>query len=174
MDVTFLSDLMMFGTLLMQVAVLVGIVGLFLPHNTWSRFVAENALPLTFLVVFFSVFGSFYYSNILDFAPCKLCVYQRWIMISQLIVLGLAVVRGDKKILPYIGALSVSGMLIALFQVLILPSLNSSIICLPGEVSCLTDYVTGFGYITIPVMSLTVFALLVVLWFYEIRSQSVV
>lgn len=164
---------MMWGVLALQVCVILGLVGLFVRRGALARFVERRALVLSFLLVIGSLLGSFYYSEILGFEPCRLCIYQRWLMVALAIVTGLAAYRRDRGAFPYIAGLSLTGLLIALYQTL-LPVLQSSYICAPGEVSCTADYVTGFGYITIPVMSLTVFAALLIVWAFQKAPKGVI
>lgn len=168
-----IGNLIIWGVLLMQIAVVVGIIGLFLRRdNRWVALVGQHALATMFVVVLVSILGSYFYSMVLEFAPCVLCIYQRWLIMSQLVILTIAVARNDRGILPYIGGLSIFGILIATYHAVILPLQASSYICAPGAVSCLEGYVSGFGYITIPVMSLTLFAFLIVLWAYGMRAQK--
>ncbi|MDQ5928132.1 MAG: hypothetical protein QG633_570 [Patescibacteria group bacterium] len=167
------GSLIIWGVLLMQLAVIVGIVGLFLRRdNRWVVLVSRHALAGMFVAVFASILGSYFYSMILGFAPCVLCIYQRWLIIAQLIILTIAVARNDRGVFPYVGGLSIFGFLIAIYHVVILPIQASSYICAPGAVSCLEGYVSGFGYITIPVMALTLFAFLIVLWAYGMRVSK--
>ncbi len=170
-----IGDFIIWGVLLMQIAVVIGIIGLFLRRdNRWVVLVGRHALAGMFVSVFASILGSYFYSMVLGFAPCVLCIYQRWLIISQLVVLTIAVARDDRGIFPYVGGLSIVGFLIAIYHVVILPIQASSYICAPGAVSCLEGYISGFGYITIPVMALTLFAFLIVLWIYGRRYQKVI
>jgi|GEM_PF-3995688 len=167
------GGLIIWGVLLMQVAVVAGIIGLFLQRdNRWVVLVGRHALAGMFVAVFASILGSYFYSMVLGFAPCVLCIYQRWLIIAQLIVLTIAVARNDRGVFPYVGGISIFGFLIAIYHVVILPIQASSYICAPGAVSCLEGYVSGLGYITIPVMALTLFAFLIVLWAYGMRFQK--
>lgn len=167
------GGLIIWGVLLIQVAVIFGIIGLFLRRDKrWVVLVGRHALAGMFIVVFASILGSYFYSMVLGFAPCVLCIYQRWLIIAQLIILTIAVARNDRGVFPYVGGLSVFGLVIATYHVVILPIQASSYICAPGAVSCLEGYVSGFGYITIPVMALTLFAFLIVLWAYGVRAQK--
>lgn len=164
---------MMWGVLALQVCIVLGILALIFRHKVISRFVERRALMLSFLLVGGSVLGSFYYSGILGFEPCRLCIYQRWLMIALAVVAGLAAYRGDRGAFPYIAGLSFTGFLVGLYHTL-LPILQSSYVCAPGEVSCTAIYVTGFGYITIPIMSVTVFAALLLVWAFQRTPKAVI
>lgn len=59
--------------------------------------------------------------------------------------------------------LSIIGGLIAVYQILLPYLANVGVNCGATGVSCTKLYVLAFGYITIPVMSLTVFVILILL-----------
>jgi disulfide bond formation protein DsbB len=172
MESPIISDLVMWGILILQIFIVLGVFELIFRQGAISRFVERRlpaqsgALALSFLLVVGAVLGSFYYSDILGFEPCRLCIYQRWLMIALTVVTGIAAYRRDRGAFPYIAGLSLVGFLVGLYHTL-LPILQSSYVCAPGEVSCTTNYVTGFGYITIPVMSVTVFAAILLVWAFQ-------
>ncbi len=78
-------------------------------------------------------------------------------------LLGIAAWRRDHGIRPYAAALASIGVLIACYHVLVerFPSLESSA-CEPTN-PCTLIWVRRFGYLTIPTMALSAFALLLVL-----------
>ncbi|MBI1866561.1 MAG: disulfide bond formation protein B [Candidatus Staskawiczbacteria bacterium] len=127
-------------------------------------FFAEHAITFSFIVVVVATLGSLFYSEVAGYEPCKLCWFQRILMYPQVILLGMALLKKDKSIVPYSIVLSAFGSLIAgyhyLLQLGILPSINCSVI--GYSISCSQRFVMGFGYITIPMMSLTVFLLIII------------
>lgn len=163
-----MNGLMMWGTLGLQLAVVILVLGL-LRVKGFGRavsFVRMNALTLAFLLSLFAALGSLYYSSIAGFAPCVLCWYQRIFLFPQIFLLGMAFVRKTRDVVPYALLLSGIGSLLSLYQVILERFPSVATICAPGEVSisCGTIYVEGFSYITIPVMGLTVFILLVLIF----------
>lgn len=152
-----INDLIMWGTLGLQVVIIVLAFFAFGPQRWTPTWLSRNALVFAFLLVLSSFIGSLYYSSIAGFAPCVLCWYQRIFVVAQIVVLGVAIHRGEgKTALPYAVALAVVGAAIAVYHN-ILPFFEESYVCAPGEVSCLAEYVTGFGYIDIPMMSIIAF-----------------
>lgn len=114
--------------------------------------------------------GTLYLSEVLKYAPCSLCWYQRAFLFPQVVVTGLAYVRNySRKIISEITlALSIVGAVIAVYHTVIY--VKSRVIASSGivpcdltGVSCTVQYFTHFGYITIPVISLTMFTTLIVL-----------
>jgi len=111
------------------------------------------------IVVIFATFGSLYFSEIAGFAPCTLCWYQRIFMYPQLLLITLALIKKDRSIAPYLFSLTGIGLLVALYQ-LLLPYLPfNTVSCSTTAVSCTIEYVSYFGFITIPLMSFISFVL---------------
>ena len=85
-------------------------------------------------------------------------------MYPQVILLGMAWLKKDYGIILYSLALSVIGALIAgyhyLLQIGLVPSVNCSAV--GYSISCSQRFVMQFGYITIPMMSLTAFLLIII------------
>lgn len=127
---------------------------------------AEYALPLMFIVAAVAVGGSLYFSDIVGWAPCKYCWIQRIFMYPQLPLLAVALWKKDRGIAPYIAVLSVPGLLMAAYHFyvqlhhLIASPDNPATPCDASGESCVTTPFTEFGYITVPMMSLTAFALM--------------
>ena len=123
---------------------------------------SKNGVIFSFLISLGGMIISLYYSEIAGFEPCVLCWYQRIFLYSTAFILGLSLFKKDKYVIPYAFFLSLMGSFFALYHTL-LPFLSSDILC--GDVSCTKNYFTYFGYITIPVLSLTSFILVAVLLF---------
>ncbi len=114
-----------------------------------------------FLVLFLAVFGSLLYSNVIGFDPCTLCWVQRIFMYPMFVILLVAFVRNETKLVrPYLLWLSGLGGLVGIYQYLLQFGLVPNAVCSASAVSCTKLYVLGFGFVTIPLMSLTVFALI--------------
>lgn len=168
--------------LLTQVLIVILFLGLWLAkkrrlNKTGLKilnFFGQNGLLLAFLAALAGLIGSLIYSDVIGFPPCILCWYQRIFLYPQVILLGMAYFKKDKNIFDYSIALSVIGGLVALYNQylqfggsLFLPCGVDS-----NAVSCSIRYVFEFGYITIPMMSLTVFALLIVLAFLGKKTEE--
>jgi disulfide bond formation protein DsbB len=120
-------------------------------------------LYFAWLVATTATVGSLYFSEIRAFVPCSLCWYQRIFMYPLVVLLGIASFKQDKHIIAYGLPLALLGWLIAAWHVLEenLPALELPM-CNVG-VPCTVKYVNYFGFITIPVMSLTAFTLIILL-----------
>lgn len=122
--------------------------------TTWIH---KYGLWLAFLVAFGAVASSFVYSDIIGYPPCTLCWYQRAFWIPSVILLGIAAIRKDRKIIPYVLGLVAIGALIAVDHIWLQSGGSSLIPCAASGPSCDQRFVYEFGFITIPVMSLTGF-----------------
>lgn len=102
--------------------------------------------------------GSLYFSEIAGYLPCLLCWYQRIAMYPLVIILAVGILRKEEKIYQYVLPFSIIGGLIALYHVLlyykVFPEAEET--CRAG-VSCTTEYIEWFGFITIPFLSLLAF-----------------
>ncbi len=135
-------------------------------QRTWAeniiRIGGKWGLEGSFLVAFTGTALSLVYSEIIGFVPCYLCWIQRIFLYPQVIILGLALWKKTKDAAIYCSVLSVIGGIIALYN-FYGQSFNPN--ALPecdalGQVSCAVRYFVEFGYVTIPVMSLTAFLLI--------------
>lgn len=160
-SVNFVSGL---GTVLMQVAVVLlaaaWLFGLAVPDAVQRR-----ALPAAFAVALLALLGSLTYSELIGYAPCKLCWVQRIFMFPEALLLGMALWGRHKGSVALIDAsliLALLGGAFALYhsfiQYGILP--EGSCVASGASVSCAERFVFEFGYITIPLMALTSFLLI--------------
>jgi disulfide bond formation protein DsbB len=125
--------------------------------------VAPVALPLAAAVALVSTLGSLYYSEVANFPPCRLCWYQRIGMYPLAVILAVAAWRRDAGVRWYAWPLCLAGGLVSVYHVLVerYPSLESGS-CDPAN-PCSIIWVERFGYVTIPTMALSGFALIAVL-----------
>jgi disulfide bond formation protein DsbB len=121
------------------------------------------ALELALAVAVVSMVGSLYFSEGAHFTPCKLCWYQRIAMYPLVPMLAVAVWRQDRAVRRYALPLAVIGGLISTYHVILerFPSLETGA-CDPNN-PCSLRWVEELGYLTIPTMALSAFALIVTL-----------
>ena len=151
------------STLLVQVIGLVLLLILIFgkKENPLLVWVGKNALLLTFLLTVGAMAGSLFYSEVALWTPCQLCWYQRMFVYPQVFLLGMALVRKNVEMLAYTTMLSVIGAIVAIIHYAQQMSGVKIVSCAFGNsgTSCLDTEFIGYGYITIPLMSLTIFAL---------------
>jgi len=121
-----------------------------------------------------SIIGSLGFSEGYAFSPCKLCWVQRIFHYPQLFIFAIGLYYNDLRSWTYSIWLSVVGFIVAGYQVLIQfnPALAKNSVCsiVPAAESCSDILTQSYGYISIPVMSLTFFTCLIILFWYQKRK----
>ena len=119
------------------------------------------ALFVAWLITIVSVIGSLYFSEILHLPPCLLCWYQRIFMYPLVIILGIGLLRKDKDMPYYALPLSLLGLFIAIYHVLLYYGFipESLAPCSLG-ISCTTKQIQWFGFVSIPLLSMIGFILI--------------
>ncbi|MGN7360772.1 disulfide oxidoreductase [Paenibacillus sp. SAF-054] len=132
--------------------------------NRFMASIRPYALYLAWIVSIVAVGGSLYLSEIMHYEPCKLCWLQRIFMYPQVILLGIASYKNDRKIIPYAMTLSIIGGCISIYHYAEqkIPALAKALPCTVG-IPCNFDYLNWFGFITIPLLALIAFILIVLL-----------
>lgn len=153
-------------TLALQVVTVVIIAWFFFSKNRASdrflKFVSKNAYIFSFLVTVSGMALSLVYSDIIGYIPCTLCWYQRILLYPEVLLLGLALWKGDRLITDYIIAFSGIGIILAIYQRYIELGGSSILPCSATAASCSKVYVLEYGYISLPIMGLTSFAFIFV------------
>jgi disulfide bond formation protein DsbB len=123
-----------------------------------------------------STLGSLYFSQVANFVPCELCWFQRIAMYPMAIILLVGALRRDVRVgVQYAFVFPIVGILIATYHIYIEQNPSEAPkACMVGGASCVTKWIDKFGYITIPVLSITSFtAILVLLLFAWSRRPRV-
>lgn len=128
--------------------------------NKFINFVTRHALVLVFFIALLATSGSLYYSQIAGFAPCELCWFQRICMYPLVIIFGLAAIKKDNSVIEYGLGLVIIGTIIALYHNYIYyTAVTSSGFC-SIVAPCTQKYITGFSYLSIPLMALSAFLII--------------
>jgi disulfide bond formation protein DsbB len=114
------------------------------------------------MIALLATLGSLFFSEITGFEPCKLCWFQRIFMYPQVVLLGLAWFKKDRKIVDYSLALAMIGAATSIYHNYIYYAAQKAAFCGSAS-SCAAPYVLEFGYITIPIMALTGFFSLILI-----------
>ena len=111
---------------------------------------------LAWIISLVSMLGSLFFSQVMEFPPCELCWYQRIAMYPLVVIFLVGSFQPALQTIKFSLPIVVIGWLIALYHNLlhyeIVPESASP--CMEG-VSCSTVYIDWFGFITIPILSLT-------------------
>jgi disulfide bond formation protein DsbB len=118
-------------------------------------------LWLAFAVSAIATGGSLFFSEVAHYVPCELCWFQRIFMYPLSIVTLLAAIWSDHRVARYLLPLPVIGAGFSIYHVLIergvVTQSQTCLVSAPG--GCATKWIDEFGYVTIPVLALTAFAL---------------
>jgi disulfide bond formation protein DsbB len=177
MNVYLYQYLLATGVLTLHVIIALLIIILIIkPQSKIIQHIKKNGLGYSLFISIMAFVGSLGFSEGFNYEPCTLCWVQRIFHYPQIVLFALAFKLKDPKVWIYSVWLSIIGFVIALYQVLIQfsPRLAASSICNinPSTVSCSDILSQSFGYITIPVMSLTVFALLILLYVIQKNKKA--
>lgn len=135
-----------------------------------TKFLSQNSIAFVLVISASAMMGSLTLSEVLGFAPCQLCWYQRISMYPVAVISFIALITND-KIKKYVLTLSVIGMLVSIYHVL-LQMFPTILECNDETAKCSAVQFAQFGYITIPVMSLTAFLLIVLVSLFSVSKKK--
>lgn len=132
-----------------------------------------SLLFLCWLLAGISTLGSLFFSEIMQFTPCILCWYQRIFLFPLVFIFTTGLFSFDKSVVRYALPLAAAGWLVALYHNLLYSGIIPESIqpCSRG-VSCTEDYISLFGFLTIPMLSLLSFSTILALLFILNRRFS--
>jgi disulfide bond formation protein DsbB len=137
---------------------LLGIGG---PWRFLRETLSGSELWLAFTVAAVATAGSLFFSEVSHFVPCKLCWFQR-IGMYPLVLLALPALNRDRRAARYLLPLPVVGLAVSVWHLLVergvLAETQSCTISAPG--GCATRWIEELGYVTIPTLAATAFALI--------------
>lgn len=144
-----------------------------MPHIDQTSNSNWTILFICWLIAGISALGSLFFSEVMEFAPCVLCWYQRICLFPLVLILLMGLFPFDKGVVKFAMPLALAGWLIALYHNLLYTGIIPESIkpCSKG-VSCTEDYINLFGIFTIPMLSLMSFSAITVLLFILKRRLS--
>lgn len=169
-------------TIIGQIIIVITLVVLLV---SWKRkkshklldFLNKHAFLFAFIVALISLIGSLTYSEVVGFEPCKLCWFQRILIYPQVAILGMALLKRHKEAKNYVVKLVMVllalNAIIAAYHYLLQRGIFTAASCsiVGYSVSCSQIFVLQFGYITIPMMSLTA-SLMILVFMLGIRLHD--
>jgi len=123
------------------------------PEAEWTLLFAA------WLIAALATAGSLFFSQVMEFAPCELCWYQRICLFPLVVVLARGLFPLDRGVVRYALPLAGLGAAIAGYHVLVYEgAIPESLRPCARGVSCREEYIELFGFISIPLMALLAFA----------------
>ena len=153
----------------------------FLTEKYLSPYVGRFALWIVCIVGTLSAALSLTYSEIYGFIPCGLCWIERGLLYSVTIITGIALWKsmrrkytgaGDTSITDYGIGLSVVAVIVAFYHHYIQMGGREFVLCPTSGGDCARRLVFEFGYVTFPLMSLTVFAFFIACFLIYRRAHT--
>ena len=117
-------------------------------------------VPFALVVAAIATSGSLYFSEIAHFVPCRLCWWQRYAMYPLVPILLLAWLRPTWRLWRLAAPMALVGTAIAAYHVVIERWPTLEVTSCSRTNPCTIRWVEEFGYVTIPVMSLSAFVLI--------------
>ena len=118
-------------------------------------------LWLAFLVTGIATAGSLFLSEVADFIPCELCWFQRYAMYPLAGLTFVAALLNAHWAARWLLPVPVVGAAISVYHLLVenqvVEQTQACLVSAPG--GCATKWIDEFGYMTIPTLALTAFAL---------------
>jgi disulfide bond formation protein DsbB len=114
-----------------------------------------NALRLAWVIALVSTLGSLFYQFIVGLEPCMQCWLQRIAIFPLAIMLGIAVVKEDDAVVPYVWGLNVFGVVMSVWHMLVeFGVLAETSTCAASGPPCAIPYFKAFGFVTLAWMAL--------------------
>jgi disulfide bond formation protein DsbB len=116
------------------------------------------------LIVTVSTLGSLFLGEVMGYAPCVLCWYQRIAMFPLVLVLAAGLLPFDLRVVRYALPLALTGLGLALFHLALIAGWIPENIkpCQQG-IPCSELQVVWLGFVSIPLLSAVSFSIVSVL-----------
>jgi disulfide bond formation protein DsbB len=126
--------------------------------------VAGAAWWLAWLIAAVATLGSLYFSEVADFAPCRLCWFQRVAMYPLSVILLVAALRRDRGARWYVLPIAAMGAAVSSYHYLLewAPSLEGGACSATGP-ACADVWFREFGFVTLAFMALAGFVSIIIL-----------
>jgi disulfide bond formation protein DsbB len=160
----FINKFLALGTIFLQIIIIVIFICLIFfrkRNNPILLFLKEY----TFIFGFLGAFGAFalslFYSEIVGYPPCELCWIQRIFLYPQLILFGMELYKRDRSIVDFSLVFASIGSLVSIYHIYVENGGTKGLACATisptstTQVSCAVRYIYEFGYVTMPIMALT-------------------
>ena len=157
------------GTVLMQLGAIAFLALYFLRKKFTdlediASFLSRYGLWIGFLLSLAGIGLTLFYSEVLGFEPCFLCWWQRVCLYPQALMFGLALWKPGLRASAVVYSMwfSAFGAAFALYHHMLQVFPEGSLPCSANGPSCAKITFIEFGYVTFPMMALSLFAFLIV------------
>ncbi len=146
-------------------------------YDKLQQKIAPYSYHLIFLLSLIATLASLFLSEAAKFQPCILCWYQRIMMYPQPLLLYTAILRNERFLKPYLLVLNVVGAGVAAYHYILQIAPQGALLPCAKDptgvyVSCVKGYKFYMGYMSFPLMSLTVFLLIIILILTDVENPN--
>lgn len=120
-------------------------------------------LILQLLIVLASIFGSLFFSEVMQYAPCSLCWYQRLCIYPMAFIIMTGLYLKSQDTVLFLLPFSITGLCISLYHNLIYYKIITVIVPCSESAPCTQQQLNWLGFVTIPLLSLLTFIALLTL-----------
>jgi len=119
---------------------------------------------LAWLIAALSTLGALFIGEVMGYAPCVLCWYQRIAMFPLVLILAAGLFPFDHRVVRYALPLALTGWALALFHWGVASGLIPENVtpCSQG-VPCSVEQIVWFGFLTLPMLSVLAFSAIIAL-----------
>ncbi|MCB0056088.1 MAG: disulfide bond formation protein B, partial [Caldilineaceae bacterium] len=128
-----------------------------------ANWLNRNSLYIALITAWVAMCGSLYFSEVRGYVPCVLCWYQRILMYPLTLVVAIGLLRRDWNLPYYVLPFSLIGLGVSTYHYLLEKTdlFAGSTACRQG-VSCTTQWINWFGFVTIPFLAMIAFMMITV------------
>jgi disulfide bond formation protein DsbB len=140
----------------------------------YAKCLGNYIFPLGFFVTLGGTFITLFYSQVLHYAPCDLCWYQRVFLYPQVVLFGYAWYKKDRAVLPYALTLSLCGLAVATYHHFLQIGFDLMKPCstAPFAVDCAKPSFIEFGFVTFPFMAVVLFGFLSLIYITALKLKK--
>jgi len=162
--VEIVNKILAIGTIFLQVIILLIAINFIFNRSQNNKiliFFKNYTFYLGFLAALGAVVLSLFYSDVVGYPPCELCWIQRVFLYPQLVLFGMELYKKEKSIVDFSIAFAILGSITSIYHVYVEAGGTKGLACAninpasTTQVSCAVRYIYEFGYITMPIMALT-------------------
>lgn len=140
--------------------------------RVFAAHIRRFAQKAAFFLTVGGIFMTLLYSEAFGFVPCGLCWMQRVFLYPQAIILGVSLYIKDSTVILYTLALSIGGLIVGLYQHYLQMGGAEFIACPTSGGDCTKRILFEYGFMTFPLLSVSLFTFLIVLYYYYWKLEK--
>lgn len=164
-----INKILSLGTIFLQAVILFILMNFLFYRSHQNKcliFFKKYTFYFGFLIALGAVLLSLFYSEVVGYPPCELCWIQRIFLYPQLVLFGMELYKKERSIIDFSLVFAIFGSIVSIYHIYIENGGTSSLSCAnpsSGGISCAIRYIYEFGYITMPIMALTLSLFIIVI-----------